>query len=255
MRNLAPVLTMAATIVLAAAASPAAQDLRVTAYINVTSGCQQPTVNLLGQFAKAHPDRVRLELVDFGDGGTGQQRWRNSGHSCMTIELNGSPRVQFPAGGEIREATFQMPAGFQWTHDDLSAALQAGLDGTLRTLPLGEKKPAATSVTVKKIVRSGRTLYQVVVASKPIMSLGTSRGSQSAIERARVASEVIKTWLARSGKASEVGTRKLSSGWGVVAGGRLVVTVTAADASLQNSTSQSLANVWAGNLKQAAPAR
>jgi hypothetical protein len=233
----------------------AAESLRVLAYINVTSGCQQPTVNLLGQFAKAHAAQVRLELVDFGDGGKGQQRWRASGHSCMTIELNGSPHVRFPSGGQAREVSFRMPAGFQWTHDDLTAALQAGLNGTLQALPKEPRKPVASvAVTVRKLVRSGRTLHQLVVGARPVLSLGAPQGAQSAVERARVASEVVKAWLARSGKASEVGARKLSSGWAVVAGGRLVVTVTAADARLQNSTPQALAGVWAGNLRQALPA-
>ncbi|NPV48904.1 MAG: hypothetical protein HPY69_18335 [Armatimonadetes bacterium] len=250
---------LAGIIVAALACAPvvvhADQQLRVIAYINVTSGCQQPTVNLLEQFARTHGDRVHLEVVDFGDGGAGQRRWRESGHTCLTIALNGSPRVQFPVGGEMREVTFQMPAGFQWTHDDLEAALQAGLNGTLRPLPLQPKQPASAAVTVKKILRANRVFYQVVVGSKPVLSLGAAHGSQSAIERARVASEVIKAWLARRGKASEVGTRQLSSGWGVTAGGRLVVTVTATDANLQNSTPKSLAGVWAANIKQVAPAR
>lgn len=236
-------------------AAAADAPLRVIAYINVTSGCQQPTVNLLEQFAQAHREAVHLEVVDFGDGGAGQRRWRESGYTCLTIALNGSPRVQFPVAGQMREVTFQMPAGFHWTHEDLEAALQAGLDGTLRPLPPQPKPSVATTVTVKKVLRAGRVFYQVVVGSKPILSLAVAHGSQSAVERARVASEVIRTWLARTGKASEVGTRQLSSGWGLTAGGQLVVTVTAADARLQNSTTKSLAGVWAANLKQVARSR
>lgn len=62
----------------------------------------------------------------------GAQRWQDSGHKCMTIEINGSPNVKFKQGETTKVTSFRMPAGYIWEHPDLEAAVQAALAGNLQ---------------------------------------------------------------------------------------------------------------------------
>jgi hypothetical protein len=115
------------------AATPSAGRpvLRLLAYINVSSGCQQATVDLLNSFPTKYPG-VAVELVDFGDGGEGTRRWEAAGLRCMTLQLNGHAIVKYPVNGAEKIMAFQMPAGFYWTHEDLEQAVQAALAGKLQ---------------------------------------------------------------------------------------------------------------------------
>lgn len=111
-----------------AAPAPA---VHILAYINVTSGCQQATVDLLRSLPAKYPG-VAAELVDFGDGGAGTQRWEAAGLRCMTIEINGHSLVKWPVDGQTKFMAFRMPAGFYWDHEDLEQAVQAALAGKLQ---------------------------------------------------------------------------------------------------------------------------
>lgn len=114
-------------------ASPAAAPVtvRLLAYVNVSSGCQQATVDFLHSLPGKYPG-AQVELVDFGDGGPGAARWEQSGLKCMAIEINGQSIVKYPMEGTIRVMAFRAPAGFYWEHADLEAAVQAAAQGTLQ---------------------------------------------------------------------------------------------------------------------------
>ncbi|MBC7286920.1 MAG: hypothetical protein H5T86_02535, partial [Armatimonadetes bacterium] len=115
----------------AASPPPAAPRAKVTAWINVTSGCQKPTVQILHELADTYKDRIDVEIIDFGQP-DGARRWQESGLGCMAIEFNGETAVTFPKEGQETTAIFKMPEGFTWTHDDLRAAFAALANGTLR---------------------------------------------------------------------------------------------------------------------------
>lgn len=108
-----------------------APAVRILAYINVSSGCQQATVDLLQSLPTKYPG-VGVELVDFGDGGQGTDRWRQAGLRCMTIQINECSVVKYPVAGKMKVMAFHMPAGFYWTHEDLELAVQAALAGKLQ---------------------------------------------------------------------------------------------------------------------------
>jgi hypothetical protein len=131
----------------AAIPSAARPLLSILAYINVSSGCQQATVDLLNSLPAKHPG-VEVQLVDFGDGGEGTKRWEDAGLKCMTLELNGHSIVKYPVNGADKVMAFQMPAGFYWTHEDLEQAVQAALAGKLQPATEAEwdqTAPAAPS--------------------------------------------------------------------------------------------------------------
>lgn len=105
--------------------------VKILAYINVTSGCQQATVDFLKSLPNKYAE-VGVELVDFGDGGAGADRWHASGLRCMAINVNGTSLVRYPIGGKMKMVAFRAPASLNWTHQDLEEAVQAALQGKLQ---------------------------------------------------------------------------------------------------------------------------
>lgn len=105
--------------------------VEILAYINVTSGCQKATVEFLKSLPAKYPD-VGVELVDFGDGDRGMERWHASGLRCMAININGASIVRFAVKGKTKEVAFQQPVGLNWTHVELEQAVQAALAGKLQ---------------------------------------------------------------------------------------------------------------------------
>ena len=101
------------------------------AYINVSSGCQAATIDFMKGLQQKYP-RLQLELVDFGDGGPGLDRWQQSGYKCMTLEIDGHPVVKYPVDGKLKVVAFHMPAGFSWEHEDLAQAVAAAMSGKLQ---------------------------------------------------------------------------------------------------------------------------
>lgn len=230
------------------AAKPPA--VRLLAYINVSSGCQGPTVDLLEQLAEENKGKVQLELVDFGDGDVGARRWQESGHTCMTIELNGSTHVKYATPEGEKTTTFQMPEGFMWTHDDLRAAVAAGLEGKLQ--PITEAEAAASeparqvevTVAVKPASEAGMPA-QVLLGDKPVAEFYAELDGKSPEERAKAATLALRSWLHAPVKASDLDTKQVSGGWAVTAIGKPIAIATAADAEAAKATPEKLAKAWA----------
>ena len=105
-----------------------AKPLKITAYINVASGCQRPTEALLAKLDETYGDKVVLEVIDFGKP-AGAKRWQESGLGCMAILLDGKPEADIVfRGAEIR-VSFSKPAGFFWLHEELETAVRQRLEG------------------------------------------------------------------------------------------------------------------------------
>ena len=100
--------------------------MTIRAFINVSSGCQVATVDLLNALKTNHAPNLSLEFIDFGDQGRGFRRWQQSGYHCLTIEINGSPLVKYPYHGKTHAVGFQMPAGLNWILSDLKSLLETG---------------------------------------------------------------------------------------------------------------------------------
>ncbi len=112
----------------AAPARGAAQrQVHVVAYINQTSGCQKPTEAVLERLAEKYKGRLKLELVDFG--GKGRGRWLRDGMHCMGIRINGSVEANIIEKGVPLRIRFQMPAGYNWTLEELEVAVRQAIEG------------------------------------------------------------------------------------------------------------------------------
>ena len=243
--------------------SPQAPVLRIRAYINVSSGCQQDTVDLLQKLASQNAGKVQLELVDFGDGDRGARRWRDSGYTCMTIEFNGSPGVQFPVAAAKKQpagtktVTFQMPQGFMWTHEDLQEAVQAALAGKLKTVSAEAAAAAApakqieASVTVKTGTTGGKPAAEVLISDKPAMVLQATVGGRSPAQRAGAAATALKAWLKSPVKPSDLTSREVTSGWAVMAGEKTVAVAVTEDSGSAKAAARSVAEAWLTGLRHA----
>lgn len=136
-------------------------DKRVTivAYINQSSGCQTATEAFLKQLTKQFPGRVDIEYVDFG--GKGLTRFKRDGMHCMGIKLNGETAHNVVYRGVTVPVRFEMPAGYQWTHDELAIAVRQALDG----VSLQDKTPPG--VTVK----TGDASSTLLIDGSPVLEL------------------------------------------------------------------------------------
>jgi hypothetical protein len=128
---------MPALFLFLAALAAQGAPLKITAYINVKSGCQRPTEEFLAKLATTYGDKVALEVVNFGSP-AGMQRWRGDGMKCMGIRLDGKDETEIVSGGVTMNVAFMKPEGFFWTHEELATAVRQKIEGVSKQdrLPL-----------------------------------------------------------------------------------------------------------------------
>lgn len=115
-------------LVLCLGLAAAAEPLKITAYIQVQSGCQRHTEDFLAKLAKTHGDKVALEIVDFGTP-EGMGRLKADGMNCMGIRLDGAAECEIVFRGVPLKVAFLKPAGFFWLHEELATAVRQKIEG------------------------------------------------------------------------------------------------------------------------------
>lgn len=161
-RVLALVIACLAALVEVRGAEPG--PLRITAYVNVSSGCQKPTEECLKGLAARYPGRVALEFVDFGTP-AGRARWTADGHHCLTIALNGASQADIVYKGVPLQVAFEMPAGHNWLHEELETAVRQKLEGISpadRKGPVISVRPTPAPASV---LADGEGLIEVATAA------------------------------------------------------------------------------------------
>lgn len=230
--------------------------VRITAYINVSSGCQEPTIELLKSFPKTYPGRVRVDIVDFGDQGAGNKRWKESGYDCMIIEINGSPLVKFDSGGKPKTVALRQPVGFWWTQEDLKAAVAAAVNGTLQRGTEEEaiagqpSRKIKAKVVVEEVRREGKTWARVLINERPAMLIRVGAEGKSAVQRAEVAAQTIREWLKNPVKPNEIDRQAAKGGWVVRVNKKVVALATEADAKAMGGTAEQVAKKWLVGIRQ-----
>ncbi|MEN6545395.1 MAG: hypothetical protein ABFE07_05070 [Armatimonadia bacterium] len=257
-RALLIALALVPTLVVAA---PRRQPVAIRAYINVSSGCQAATVDFLNALKAKYAPDVSLEMIDFGDEGRGLKRWRQSGHRCLTIELNGSPLAKFPYQRKMAAVAFRMPVGFGWSHADLEHAVQAGLRGQLQRATEAEvaaaQRPAKLAATVSegRVSLQGKSYASVLINGNRALLIPAGSGKSAASKRAAAAATALRAWLARPVKPSDLTISPGSSGWRVLAAGKLVVTATTGDGKVLGRQPQTVATDWLSGIRHALATR
>lgn len=116
--------------------------------------------------------------------------------------------------------------------------------GLLLALPVWSAKPVEVQPAAGGV--------RLTVNGKLITLFRSANGALTPEKRAAKAAERLEFQLDRGLKAAEVEVRERPDGsWGVYAGGGLVMIATEDEAALRKGTPESLARLWAGNLKSA----
>jgi len=238
------------------AGAPAVKKIAITAYINVTSGCQASTVELVQRLAEEYADLVDLELIDFGSP-DGQKRWRNDGMDCMGLLFDDgsgpSPALSFPnAAGEKQTTVFFMPAGFGWTHEDLEQAFVALRDGTLKILSEDEAQrelaPRPVEASCEVVETAGGA--EVLIDLEKVFVVQVDADGKMPLERAETAKEAIDAWLSEPVHPSQLQVAATDDGATVLAKDKVVITVTKADADAAKMKNPAqLASKWVNSMK------
>lgn len=232
--------------------------VKVTAYINVSSGCQAETVNLLNKLAADYAGLVDLEIVDFGSS-PGQERWANAGLNCMTILFNDSPVVKFPdAQNQTKVVAFFMPAGFSWTHEDLEQAFKAVKAGTLEILTEEQARRELTPkpLELKVSVQDLRGAARLEINQQPIFTVKAKAHGKTPLQRVTNAKSALEKWASTPihvNQLSLVPHTSLKSPLddiSIMANDIEIIQVTKEDARQAGvKTTQSLARKWLKALK------
>ena len=231
---------------------------KVTAWINVSSGCQQATVDLLKRLAEQYKGRVEVEIIDFGTP-EGAQRWQQEGLACMTIQFNGADAVTFPTGSGTKTVVFRMPEGFLWEHVDLIAAFDALAAGTLHAATEQEIAELLAPVPIHLKVRAQEvreiddgTYAQLVVDGVVIARLYGRHAGKTAAQRCKAAKDALTQWTSRPVSPADLSTAKSKDGWGVYANEILILLVTDEEAKAYGvaTNPRALAEAWLRELRK-----
>jgi hypothetical protein len=242
-------------------ASPATAKsgkIKVTVYINVTSGCQAETVALLNRLGMDYHDLVDMEIIDFGSP-EGERRWSAAGMDCMGILFNGSPALRFPDKDEQpKTVAFFMPAGFSWTHEDLQQAFSAMRAGKLEILTEDQAKRELAPKTAKietTIHESGSDM-ELQINGTPVFTVRVPMAGMTPMRRAQAAKAALDKWAQSPIQPAELKIVAQTTSTSLMAGANEVIRVTpedAKDAKKQGMSgvenSKQLAAEWLKSLK------
>ena len=229
--------------------------VQITAYIQVSSGCQQPTVDLLERL-DAGAERLSLELIDFGSE-DGLKRWREAGHDCMTILIDGHETVTFGEEGHRRIVTFSYPPGFQWTLEDLETSIKDALAGNLY---LGEEEGATRILSRMPTLRitgresevDGQKVGEVSINGRPAITLRTEYDGLPPLQRAEQAASRLRRAMGANFKPADIKTEDLDDGKvALVIQDEEICIADEAQAKILDSTPKKLAKDWVASLKKA----
>ncbi|MEA3403396.1 MAG: hypothetical protein U9R79_19295 [Armatimonadota bacterium] len=216
----------------AAGPAEAPDTVELTAYINVTSGCQEPTVELLKELAQQYDDVIDMEVIDFGSP-EGNERWREDGLKCMALMFDGSPVVRIPGeDGEKRTVIFYFPVGFSWTHQDLKQTFAAIAAGEAEILSEEEarKALAPVPVEVEVEVREVAQGAEVVMNGEVAFTITQEAGGKTPLQRAQAAREALEEWTSEPVHTTQLSVMDAEKGWSILAEGKELIRVYPADA-------------------------
>jgi hypothetical protein len=241
----------------AIAPADAAPKVRIVAYINVTSGCQEETVNRLKAFQAKHGKDVHLEIIDFGSEAC-YTRWRADGFHCQEILINGSDQFRIGSGPAARVVAFRMPEGVRWTFADLDAVLAQELKAP-GSSALTEEKARELAQRVPISSRQGKwksqAVGEVVVGAQVVFRYRSALNGKSPLKRAQESAIALKRLYADGLSSDEIRVRRGSVGGApvgvILARGESIAQVSKAEADIIKRAPAAAAQTWALNLREA----
>ncbi len=226
--------------------------VNILAYINVSSGCQEPTIEVLEELDEEYGDQVSLEFVDFGDEGEGTQRWKQDGLDCMAIQVNGGLiQVWEGENGEQQIVDFRNPVGYYWTHDDLKSMVAAWVAGKAHVASEEEAQSVCPpreiviEVDAIEVTKGDLEIGNLMIGDRVAVKFRAPLGDDSPYERASQAADMLLAWIEGPSKKPAFKRKQVEEGkWAVMLGDQTLATVTKADAELEDTTPEKLAKKW-----------
>ena len=234
------------------AGDEATEPVEVDAYINVSSGCQQWTVDVLNELAEQYKDSIDVETIDFGQP-EGMKRMKENGINCMTLLFDGSPVVRIPdEQGGARVVTFFFPVGFGWTHDDLRDAFAAVASGEAEFLSEEEARKALEPVPVDMEVTVEQTDEgaDVLMDGQVAFTITEEAGGKTPMERAEAAKEALTEWTSQPVHPHQLGIVDAPGGWSIIGKDTELVRVYEEDAEAAGvEPGKKLASEWFSGIR------
>lgn len=232
----------------------AAQQVDLTAYINVSSGCQDPTVELLNEL-DAQYDSVAVEVVDFGTP-EGMERMEEDDVGCMALLFDGSPVVRLPGdeGAEGRLITFYFPPGFGWSHEDLKDVFAAIDTGEAEILSEEEAKEALepTQVALQVEVNQVDDAAQVLMNGEVAFTITEQAGGKTPMERAEAVRDGLVEWASEPVHPHQLSLQDADEGWVIFGRDIELAHVYPADAEAAGvEPGRKLASQWFTSIRRA----
>jgi len=104
--------------------SALAKKVTIKAYLNLGSGCQEETIDLLDGLAKEYKGQVSVEYIDFSTK-KGYERTVKDGLNCAGLVINGKQTYTIKdRNGKQREVTFSHPINMQYTADGVKTVVK-----------------------------------------------------------------------------------------------------------------------------------
>lgn len=224
---------------------------KLTAYIEMTSGCQKATIDAMEKAQSEYAGKIEFDVVDFGDGGAGAKRWQDSGIGCMALVFGDSYMGAWEQDGKLKVIDFRTPPGFNWTIEDFNQALAAFAAGTLREPTEEEAKNVQHLEPVAVIAKGqavkaddGSEIGQLLIGANVVVELTAPAAGMSASARAKAAAKALEDWTGKPYKPSELGMKKDNGNIVISAGELVILTVTKADADAAGKPLSKVAAGW-----------
>jgi hypothetical protein len=171
----------------------------------------------------------------------------------MTILIDGEQTVTFGPADDRQYVTFSFPAGLGWDHEDLEAAVEAALDGTLTP----GQEPGARSRDVEPVqaeVTTGETAdgtAQVCVDEEAVFEYSQGAGEQTPTDRAQQSAERLRSAFLSGLLPNAVTVKAHDEGFCVAAAAAELAVATEDDAQALDMDAEELAETWASALRKA----
>lgn len=233
-----------------------ASHMQIVAWLDANSPLQQGTIELLRGLEEEYPARLSAQIVDITRG-EGRKRWEESDLDAMAIVIDGNTTVSWGEGDSRRTVSFLHPAGFAWTHADLRAAVDAAMQGKLRSADPAEAEGVRpVEMTLRgqsiRVGDEGGETGQLIVQDRVLLEVTQPRAELAPGQRVAAAANALNEVLQKPFTPNRL---KLTRGEGdeviLMAGEAKVLVVTPADVARSDGSPEALAHRWRHALRLA----
>lgn len=229
--------------------------VHIVAYLDTGAACQQGTIDLLHRLEAEHPARLEVSIVDVNSP-DGRRRWEESGLDAIAIMIDESTTVSWGEGDGRRTVSFLHPAGFAWTHEDLSAAVRAALAGRLRTADPAEAEGVRLMhVKVRgqsiRVGDEGAETGQLIIGERIVLEVSRPHGERVPGERVSRAAAALSRVLEKPFTPNRLMLRRVEDGVALTAGEEQLIVATTADAGDGPRAREELADRWRRSIREA----